>query len=169
MQNVHLVVVSLCIVPMHPFHWFQKTFAEMLRNNFNAQNSLVASFSFYKMHSFHKTWNLFPLNLHSLPLHGCLPFTPVQHQPRPRCSCPRRRSSLFLGAKWADMTMKPVTFLPRSQPALRPSAVWSCHFVCLSALFCFYFFFSQHADESRCGEGGLSISACRVKRVDAVC
>lgn len=45
----------------------------MLRGNFNAQNSSVASFSFYKMRSFHKTWNSFPLNLHSLPLHGCLP------------------------------------------------------------------------------------------------
>lgn len=37
----------------------------MLRGNFNAQN--------YKMRSFHKTWSLFPLNLHSLPLHGRLP------------------------------------------------------------------------------------------------
>lgn len=73
-----MVVVSLCIVPMHhsidyKTNWFQKTFTEMLRGNFNAQNSSVASFSFYKTHSFHKTWNLFPLNLHSLPLHGCLP------------------------------------------------------------------------------------------------
>lgn len=45
----------------------------MLHGNFNAQNSSVASFSFYKMHSFHKTCNLFPLNLHSFPFHGCLP------------------------------------------------------------------------------------------------
>lgn len=111
----------------------------MLHGNFNAQNSSVASFSFYKMHSFHKTWNLFPLNLHSLPLHGCLPSL---------------RSSTNLvpdvlgqgGGHLSFLVRKGLTWL-WSQSHSSPEAsqlfghqLWSCHFVCLSALSCFYFF-----------------------------
>lgn len=129
----------------------------------------VASFSLYKMHSFHKTWNLFPLNLHSLPLHGCLPSL---------------RSSTNLvpdvlaqgGGHLSFLVRKELTWLWSQSHSSSEASQLSGHQLCdpaISSVCLLYFVFlffslSQHADESRCDEGGLSISACRVKRVDAV-